>query len=41
MSKIHDVAEGEAIGQKDPGPLPEWDLADLYPGQGQLLELDS
>jgi len=34
MSKVHDVAEGGAIGQKDLGPLPEWDLADLYPGQG-------
>src|SRR5260221_6202466 len=30
MSKVHDVAE-TATSQKDLGPLPEWDLADLYP----------
>ena len=34
MSKSHDVAEVKAIGQQDLGPLPEWDLADLYPGRG-------
>src|SRR6266850_8399007 len=33
MSKVHDVAESAATGQKDLGPLPEWDLADLYPGR--------
>src|SRR5260370_28200420 len=32
MSKLRDVAERDAVGQKDLGPLPEWDLADLYPG---------
>src|SRR6266700_1687731 len=25
MSKVHDVAEREAIGPRDLGPLPEWD----------------
>src|SRR5579864_6729716 len=33
MRKLYNVAERDAIGQKDLGPLPEWDLADLYPGQ--------
>src|SRR6266851_80226 len=33
MSKLRDVAEKEAMGQKNLGPLPEWDLADLYPGR--------
>ncbi len=33
MSKLRDVAERDAMGQKDLGPLPEWDLADLYPGR--------
>ncbi len=32
MSKLRDVAESSATAQKDLGPLPEWDLADLYPG---------
>src|SRR6266567_3955733 len=33
MRKVYDVAERDATGQKDLGPLPEWDLADLYPGR--------
>src|SRR6266852_4629441 len=33
MSNAIDVAESVAAGQKDLGPLPEWDLADLYPGR--------
>jgi oligoendopeptidase F len=31
MSKAFDVVEPAASGQKELGPLPEWDLADLYP----------
>src|SRR5712671_1700322 len=34
MNTTHGVAESAATGGKDLGPLPEWDLADLYPGQG-------
>ncbi len=33
MSIAMDVAESAAVGQKDLGTLPEWDLADLYPGR--------
>src|SRR5437016_7459371 len=33
MSNALDVAEAAAMGQKDLGALPEWDLADLYPGR--------
>src|SRR4051812_13911086 len=33
MSNVHDVAERTATVPKDLGPLPEWDLADLYPGR--------
>src|SRR6266700_5728525 len=33
MSKAYDVAESAATGGTDLGPLPEWDLADLYPGR--------
>src|SRR5439155_10813078 len=33
MKNALDVAEAAAVGQKDLGALPEWDLADLYPGR--------
>jgi oligoendopeptidase F len=33
MSALDDVAEREDGAQRDLGPLPEWDLADLYPGR--------
>jgi oligoendopeptidase F len=33
MSAARDVAEREGAKSNDPGPLPEWDLADLYPGR--------
>src|SRR5229473_3496635 len=33
MNTTHGVAESAATGRKDLGPLPEWDLADLYPGR--------
>lgn len=33
MRKAFEVAEIDAMGQKDLGQLPEWDLADLYPGR--------
>ncbi|MGD9615743.1 MAG: M3 family oligoendopeptidase [Alphaproteobacteria bacterium] len=33
MSARHDVAEAGAMDDKRLGDLPEWDLADLYPGR--------
>jgi oligoendopeptidase F len=33
MSALNDAAEREDGAQRDLGPLPEWDLADLYPGR--------
>ncbi len=33
MSNAIDVAERASMGEKNLGPLPEWDLADLYPGR--------
>jgi oligoendopeptidase F len=33
MSARHDVAEAGAAGNQHLGTLPEWDLADLYPGR--------
>jgi oligoendopeptidase F len=33
MRAREDAAEREAAGEKRLGPLPEWDLADLYPGR--------
>ena len=33
MSATHDVAETAANGPTNIGDLPEWDLADLYPGR--------
>src|SRR6266852_2786581 len=33
MSNAIDVAGRASMGEKNLGPLPEWDLADLYPGR--------
>ena len=33
MGRKYDPAEGAAVGKNTLGPLPEWDLADLYPGR--------
>jgi len=33
MSATHDVAENAGSGPRNIGDLPEWDLADLYPGR--------
>jgi oligoendopeptidase F len=34
MRKVNDIAEKDAMDPNGLGDLPEWDLADLYPGQG-------